>query len=219
MANTVPHADDAVAQLAARVDLACAAVALCDAYRGMLLRHWEADDRGQDMSLGARANMIRDYYSGELRAFLAEWQRGASAVENMRVIETAVRGYAAQFDVNDHIKTAGSRMLLDFMRDATRRLLDPAQTGAPAADQDDTGAALRRLETCLDDLMAACRSAGGNYQCGTVQTACRATESAIVVLLDDGYDLGRMQIALDWWSEAVDGPRIEVQAVGTGPAV
>ena len=217
MADTV--AGDAVAQLAARIDLACATITLCDAYRGMLRRRWEADDRGQDMSPAARMQMIQHHYSGELRTFLVAWQRGASAIENMRAIDSAVCGYAAQFDVADAVKAAGERLLLDFMRWVTRRLPAPGQAGVPPENQPAMDAALDRLEACLDDLTAACRDAGDDYERGAVKAACQTTEAAVVAVMDCGYDLGRMQIALDWWSEAVDGPRIEVQAVGTGPAV
>jgi len=66
--------------------------------------------------------------------------------------------------------------------------------------------------------MAACRSANDDYQGEAVQAACQAAETAVVAVLDNGYDVARMQIALDWWSEAVDGPRIEVQVLASPSA-
>src|SRR5450631_218323 len=118
ISSLIPHLT--VRDLAARAELACATIDLCDAYRETLLLCLDANDCRRFMHIGARETLMREHHAGQREAFNTAWRHGPSAVGNMRVIEAAVEGYAEFFNVGDHIKAAGERMLLDFMRGAVR---------------------------------------------------------------------------------------------------
>jgi hypothetical protein len=207
MSITALEHNSAVERLACRVELACATVELCDAYRGMLLRRWEAEGRGEAMDLEAHAAMIREHYIDNLCAFLTAWQRGSSAVENMRVIEVAVHGYADRPDVDEQTRAAGERMFLDFMRKAVWRA--PAMDGA-AVDTTATDAAMGDLEGRLEALLLACKAAGGKPRDPATTAAIGAVGGVIGSALQRGYEAGRLQVALDWWATATGGPQINV---------
>jgi hypothetical protein len=201
--NSIFASNATVARLAARADLTFATADLCNAYRGMLLRRWEADDRGDAMDIQARTQMVLDHYIDQTRAFIAAWQKGASAVENMRVIETAVQGYSEQFNVDDQTKAAVGRMLLDFMRGAVWRL--PAPGSAAAADGDPVDVALIDLERRLETLRVASRAEGSvlpPHHGPATTAALSGVQKALDSAVRAGVERRRMQIALEWWAKA-----------------
>jgi hypothetical protein len=213
--------------LAAHSGLACATVEMCSAYVGMLRQHQEATERGEVMDLAARVRMVHDDYLDEWRAFLGAWQRGNSRAENLHMIDVAVRGYASLFDVEEHTKAAGERLLLDFMGGAVRRL--PAPAPEPLPPEPEPRPAQRRagaralaawmlsdprmggLERRLEALLAACATEGGDRHGPATTSALEAVAEAIGSALARGVELDCMQTALDRWADGTDGPRITVK--------
>jgi len=94
MSETQTIAFAPVARLVARAELARATLALCRSNLGMLRRRHEAEAVGVVVDDEMRERIVTDNYMDEVRALVAAWQRGASRAEHMRVVETAVRGYA-----------------------------------------------------------------------------------------------------------------------------
>jgi hypothetical protein len=148
--NSILASNLTVACLVARADLTHAVVELCEAYRGVLREHCEATDRGAAMDLAAREQLVEGHCTAEFRVFIAAWRQGSSAVENMRVIEVAVRGYSERFEPDDGVMAAAERLFLDFMRKAVRRLPTPAQrrAGGRRADIEAVGVAMIYLAAC-----------------------------------------------------------------------
>jgi hypothetical protein len=209
--------DVGVASIVWRARLACAAVSLCEARRRLLRHCLEAEDGARAVA-SAGVQMVQDHCAGEISAFLTAWQKGTGVVANMRVIETAVEGYAQQFDLDDGTRAAVERMFLDFMRYATRRLPDPGrETSANQVDSNAADAALDWLESYLEALLEAHRVSGGEQTRQGVQMALRVAAEAAGTVLEHGYSLQRLRISLDWWCRAVGIPRIEMEVMGTSP--
>jgi hypothetical protein len=103
MLPSVSDRDD-VASLGARAELVCATAELCEAYGGVLREHYESGEGGAPMDRAARTRLVGARCAAEYRAFVAAWQRGSSAIENMREIEIAVQGYADRFDLDENTK-------------------------------------------------------------------------------------------------------------------
>jgi hypothetical protein len=204
--------------LAAHSGLACATVEMCSAYVGMLRQHQEATERGEVMDLAARVRMVHDDYLDEWRAFLRTWQKGNSRAENVHVIDVAVRGYANLFDVDEHTKAAGERLLLDFIGITVQRLPAPGplpreRTGARAlAAWDAVGPAHGRPAAPPGSPADGMRVEGGDRHGRATTSALEAVAEAIGSALDRRVELDCMQTALDRWADGTDGPRITVQS-------
>jgi hypothetical protein len=207
-----------VASLATRAELACATAALCEAHRSMLRQRHEVEARGDVIDFAACVRMIQECCAAELRAFVAAWCKGTDAVENMRVIEAAVLGYAEQFDLDDDTRAGIERLFLDFMRKAVWRL--PAPGSATPIDGDRVGAAMANLEGRLEELLAACMAEGGDPRGPATSAATHGVLVAIGTTLRLGYGLERLQLGLDWWTkaaEAIGAPRLTVEVGGQPP--
>jgi len=208
---TIRKADEA-AGLAGRAHLACATAELCEAHRSALRVFCDAWQRGEASALLQREQIVAAQCAKELPAFLAAWHCGRSAMENMRVIEVAVHSYAGWFNTDDAVRGGIERLCLDAMRKVVRRLPDPQHEGVhERTSAGETHRAMDGLEACLEALLAAHgadRDTGGH---ATMAAAQAVTDAAAVAVLGHGYDLGRLQIELEWWSRATGGPAMCIQ--------
>lgn len=202
-----------VNQLGVRAALATATIDLCEAHRGGVLREFcGAWSHGKAKDIGERARMIDKHCAAERRAFLAVWRRGSSAIDNMRVIETAVQGYTEMFDQSDEVRTAVERVSLGLMR-STVCCLSAAGEESPGheaaiVDAQDS------MDQQLDAVLEALRANGGTTDDAAIQ-ASQDAEEAVRHLLELGYDPERLQIELDWWSRATGGPAVRIEQTPT----
>src|SRR5262249_29523349 len=98
-------------------------------------------------------------------------------------------------------RSAIERASLDFMRKTVRRLREP---GEEAVIDEALIDAQNRQETLLDAVLTALR-ADGDVLGGAATEAAEAAKDAIRCVLDRGYDHHRLQVELDWWSQATGG--------------
>ena len=182
------------AVLAARANLAYATLDLCGVYLDMIQRCGDAEERGEAMDANHRAVVIHERHADAVGAFIAAWQRGPGYDANLRVAQTAIRGFVDHFDIGDAAKAAGERMLLDYVKDRATAL-DRLRAERLLADP-----RLGALPERLSALMRAYEAEGYCASAPAVSAAVAAVRAAIADALEGGADPQQLQIALDRWS-------------------